>query len=342
MPPEMDYRLLGGSGLRVSEYALGTMTFGEDWGWGAGEAACAEMFEQYVKAGGNFVDTANNYTDGTAERIVGSLLADHGRERFVLATKYSLTTRPDDPNAGGNHRKNLFQSVEASLARLETDYVDLLWMHAYDGLTPIEEVMRALDDLVRQGTVHYVGVSDAPAWWVARAQTLAAERGLTPFAAMQVKYALTERTVERELRPAAEHLGMGVTAWGPLDGGVLTGKYLAGDEGRYSQQGREMNSHQQRVVEAVVSVADELDCTPAQVALAWLRERDVIPILGATKPEHLADNLGSLDVSLDADATGRLEEASAVEMGFPRAFLESDMVRELVFGELAGRVRDVE
>jgi aryl-alcohol dehydrogenase-like predicted oxidoreductase len=336
----MDYRLLGDSGLRVSEYALGTMTFGEDWGWGAGEDACAEMFEQYVEAGGNFVDTANNYTDGTSERIVGSLLAEHGRERFVLATKYSLTTRPDDPNAGGNHRKNLFQSVEASLERLDTDYVDLLWMHAYDGLTPIEEVMRALDDLVRSGRVHYVGVSDAPAWWVARAQTLAEERGLTPFAAMQVKYALTERTVERELIPAADALGMGVTAWGPLDGGVLTGKYLDEEtDGRLDQQGREMNSHQREVAEAVVEVANDLDCTPAQVALAWVRERGAIPILGATTPEHLADNLGSLDVSLTEDVSERLDEAGAVDLGFPMSFLSSGSIRRLLFGEVGDRIR---
>lgn len=339
MTPQMDYRLLGESGLRVSEYALGTMTFGEDWGWGAGEDACAEMFERYVDAGGNFVDTANNYTNGTSERIVGSLLAEHGRDRFVLATKYTLSTRPDDPNASGNHRKNLFQSVEASLDRLDTDYVDLLWMHAYDGLTPVEEVMRALDDLVRQGKVHYVGVSDAPAWWVARAQTLAEERGLAPFAAMQVKYALTERTVERELLPAAEALGMGVTAWGPLDGGVLTGKYLEGDEGRYSQQGREQTDHQRRVAEAVVSVAEDLDCTPAQVALAWLRERGAIPILGATKPAHLEDNLGSLDVTLDESANERLEEASAVEMGFPMEFLSDPTIRGLLFGEVGERIR---
>lgn len=339
MPPKMDYRLLGESGLRVSEYALGTMTFGEDWGWGAGQDACAEMFERYVDAGGNFVDTANNYTNGTSERIVGSLLADHGRDRFVLATKYTLSTRPDDPNASGNHRKNLFQSVEASLDRLDTDYVDLLWMHAYDGLTPIEEVMRALDDLVRQGRVHYVGVSDAPAWWVARAQTLAQERGLTPFAAMQVKYALSERTVERELLPAAEHLGMGVTAWGPLDGGVLTGKYLDGKEGRYSQQGRELTDHQRRVAEAVVSVAEDLDCTPAQVALAWLRQRGAIPILGATKPAHLEDNLESLDVTLDSDASARLDEASAVEMGFPMGFLDDETIRGLLFGEVGERIR---
>jgi aryl-alcohol dehydrogenase-like predicted oxidoreductase len=204
---------------------------------------------------------------------------------------------------------------------------------------PIEEVMRALDDVVRQGRVHYVGVSDAPAWWVARAQTLAEESGLTPFAAMQVKYALSERTVERELLPAAEALGMGVTAWGPLDGGVLTGKYLTGDEGRYSQLDREVTDHQRRVAEAVVAVATDLDCTPAQVALAWLRERDVIPILGATKPSHLEDNLGSLAVSLDSDANERLEQASAVEMGFPGGFLSQPMVRGLLFGDLAGRIR---
>jgi aryl-alcohol dehydrogenase-like predicted oxidoreductase len=340
MPPEMDYRLLGGSGLRVSEYALGTMTFGEDWGWGAGEAACAEMFERYVDAGGNFVDTANNYTDGTSERIVGSLLAEHGRERFVLATKYTLSTRPDDPNASGNHRKNLLQSVEASLERLDTDYVDLLWVHAYDGLTPVEEVMRALDDVVRQGRVHYVGVSDAPAWWVARAQTLAEERGLTPFAAMQVKYALTERTVERELLPAAEALGMGVTAWGPLDGGVLTGKYLEGGEGRYSQLDRDVTDHQRRVAEAVVAAGEDLECTAAQVALAWVREQGAIPILGATTPAHLEDNLGSLEVTLTDAVRERLDEVSAVDPGFPMAFLSSPSIRRLLFGEVGDRIRE--
>ncbi|MFC7229337.1 aldo/keto reductase [Salinirubellus salinus] len=339
MTSELDYRPLGGSGLRVSEYALGTMTFGEDWGWGAGEAACAEMLERYVDAGGNFVDTANNYTDGTSERIVGSLLAEHGRDRFVLATKYTLTTRPDDPNAGGNHRKNLFQTLEGSLDRLDTDYVDLLWVHAYDGLTPIEEVMRALDDVVRQGRVHYVGVSDAPAWWVARAQTLAEERGLTPFAAMQVKYALTERTVERELLPAADALGLGVTAWGPLDGGVLTGKYLEGDGGRLDQQGRDLTDHQRRVAETVVAVADDLDCTPAQVALAWVREQGAIPILGATTPDHLEDNLGSLAVSLTDAARERLDAVSAVDLGFPTAFLSDESIRRLLFGEVGDRVR---
>ena len=339
-PVEMDYRLLGNTGLRVSEYALGTMTFGEDWGWGAPESTCRELFEAYAETGGNFIDTANNYTDGSSERIVGDLLADHGREEFVLATKYTLSTRSGDPNAFGNHRKNLFQAVDASLERLDTDYVDLLWVHTWDTLTPIEETMRALDDVVRQGRVHYVGISDAPAWWVARAQTLAEERGLTPFAAMQVKYSLAERTVERELLPAADALGMGVTAWGPLDGGVLTGKYLeAGDDGRLRQQGREMSEHQRTVAEAVVEAAEGLDCTPAQVALAWVREQGTIPILGATKPAHLADNLGSLSVELTTEVRERLEEAGAVDMGFPMAFLEAETVRSLLFGGTRDRIR---
>jgi aryl-alcohol dehydrogenase-like predicted oxidoreductase len=336
---EMDYRLLGNTGLRVSEYALGTMTFGEDWGWGAPESTCAELFEAYADAGGNFIDTANNYTDGSSERIVGSLLEGR-RDEFVLATKYTLSTREGDPNAFGNHRKNLFGALDASLERLGTGYVDLLWVHAWDGLTPVEETMRALDDVVRGGRVHYVGISDAPAWWVARAQTLAEERELTPFAAMQVKYNLAERTAERELLPAAEALGMGVTAWGPLESGVLTGKYFREDEeGRLTKTGREVSDHQRAVAEAVVAASEDLNATPAQVALAWLRERGVIPILGATKPDHLADNLGSLSVSLTDEVRERLEEASAVEMGFPREFLDDPTIQSVLFGGVRERIR---
>ncbi|MFD1512937.1 aldo/keto reductase [Halomarina rubra] len=332
----MRYRLLGNSGLRVSELALGTMTFGEDWGWGAGEDACREMFERYVEAGGNVVDTANNYTNGTSERIVGDLL-DGRRDEFVVATKYSLSTRDGDPNASGNGRKNLFQSVDASLERLDTDYLDLLWVHAWDGVTPVEETMRALDDVVSSGRVHYVGFSDAPAWVVARAQTLAAERGWTPFSAIQVKYALTERTVERELLPMARALDLGVLVWSPLDGGVLTGKYVDGQregDGRVTTTGRDLTEYQERVAREVVDVAADLDVTPAQVAIAWVRAQGdrYVPILGARTLDQLDDNLAALDVSLTDDHLARLDEASAVEMGFPHDFLARPAIRNILFG----------
>src|SRR5919202_1230245 len=219
----MRYRLLGRSGLRVSEAALGTMTFGEDWGWGAREEECRRIFERYTHAGGKFVDTANNYTDGSSERIVGRLVAPE-RERVGGATKYTLTTRPDDPNAGGNHRKNLVQSLEASLRRLGTDYVDLLWLHMRDGITPIDEIVRALDDQVRLGKVLYVGISDSPAWLVAQANTLADLRGWSPFVAVQLPYNVAGRDAERDVFPMASALGLAVTPWGILSAGGLTGK----------------------------------------------------------------------------------------------------------------------
>ena len=332
----MRYVLLGNSGLRVSEMALGTMTFGDDWGWGAGKDACEEMFDRYVEAGGNFVDTANTYTDGTSERIVGELVGDD-RDEFVIATKYTLTTRPNDPNAGGNHRKNMFQSVEGSLDRLDTEYIDLLWVHAWDGMTPIEEVMRGLDDLVSSGKVHYVGFSDTPAWVVARAQTIADERDWTPISALQLKYNLLERTPERELLPLARELDFGVTVWGPLESGILTGKYnrTTNEEGRVTTLGQEVTDEQKEVAQVVVDIAAEIDATPAQVALAWIRERpgQLLPILGATTPNQLDDNLASLDVQLGEEERERLDDVSAIDLGFPHDFLARPMAQGLIFGE---------
>jgi aryl-alcohol dehydrogenase-like predicted oxidoreductase len=221
----MRYRLFGRSGLRVSELALGTMTFGTDWGWGADQQECRWMFDAYGEAGGNFIDTACNYTDGASERIVGELVAAD-RDHWVLATKYGLTGRPDDPNAGGNHRKNLQRTLEASLGRLGTDHLDLLWLHMWDGMTPVEEVVRTLDDAVSAGKVLYVGVSDTPAWVVARAVTMAELRGWAPFTGLQVPWSLADRAVEREHLPLAAALDLAVTPWGLLEGGELTGKYL--------------------------------------------------------------------------------------------------------------------
>lgn len=351
----MGYRLFGRSGLRVSELALGTMTFGTDWGWGAGRDECRKMFDTYAEAGGNFVDTANNYTNGTSERIVGELVAAD-RDHFVLATKYSLSTRPDDPNAGGNHRKNLVRAVEASLERLGTDYLDLLWLHMWDGMTPVEEVVRSLDDLVRAGKVLYVGVSDTPAWAVARAVTLAELRGWTAFCGLQVPWSLADRGVERELLPLAAALGLAVTPWGVLESGELTGKYLATAQpgrgaalDRAGGQGQPTRSRPDEVsprvndlASEVVAVAAELGRSPAQVAIGWVRQQDVgcpvIPIVGARSAAQLADNLGCLDVRLTPAQLDRLAAASAFQLGFPRSFLESDHVRGLIFGRTYDRM----
>jgi aryl-alcohol dehydrogenase-like predicted oxidoreductase len=220
----MKYFLLGKSGLRVSEICLGTMTFGKEWGWGASKEESRKIFDAYVNSGGNFIDTANIYTDGTSEKYVGDFVS-YDRDRFVIATKYTSNTRTGDPNAGGNHRKNMVQSLEATLRRLSTDYIDLYWVHAWDQTTPIEEMMRALDDMVKSGKILYIGISDAPAWVVSQANTLANLKGWTEFASIQIEYSLIERTSERELLPMANALDIGITAWSPLGSGVLTGKY---------------------------------------------------------------------------------------------------------------------
>jgi len=274
----MKYRLLGNSGLRVSEAALGTMTFGEEWGWGTAKEESRTVYDAFREAGGNFIDTANLYTNGESESFLGEFMLGH-RQSVVLATKYTNAAPGTDPNAAGNQRKNMVQAVEASLKRLQTDYIDLYWVHIWDQLTPVEEVMRGLDDLVRAGKVLYVGISDAPAWWIAQANTIAALRGWSPFIGLQIEYSLIERTVERELIPMAKALNVGVTAWSPLAGGVLTGKYhgqgASGEKGEPGRMSGEMMKdflpEQQRadqVVAAIKSVADEIDRSPAQVALA--------------------------------------------------------------------------
>jgi len=339
----MHYRLLGHTGLRVAEAALGTMTFGTDWGWGADITETRKIFDAYAEAGGNFVDTADRYTNGTAERMVGEFVrAD--RDKFVVASKYTLSSRPDDPNAAGNHRKNLVHSLEASLERLGTDYLDVYWVHIWDRLTPIEETMRALDDVVRAGKVLYIGISDAPAWVVARANTLAEERGWTPFAATQVQYSLIERAVERELLPMARDLDIAVTAWAALGSGILTGKYNkdpSGGGGRIDATGSAgmLTERSLAIAGEVVALAGEIGVSPSQLALAWVRQQAgvVIPIIGATKLSQLTDNLGSLDVLLTPEQLERLDKASAIELGFPHDF--SATMNAMVFGEAGARVR---
>ncbi len=322
----MRYKLLGRSGLRVSELALGTMTFGPDWGWGADKDECRAMFDAYAEAGGNFVDTANRYTDGTSERLVGEFVASD-RGHFVVATKYTLSRDGQDPNGSGNHRKSLVESLESSLRRLGTDYVDVYWVHIWDPFTPIEEMMRALDDQVRAGKVLYLGISDAPAWVIARATTLAEERGWTPFNAIQSQYSLVERNAERELLPLTANLDLAFTAWGALGAGLLTGKYNddpTGGGGRIATAGwGGLEERKLAVAREVAAVAKEIGASPSQVALTWVRHRSatMIPIIGARKVGQLRDNLGCVGVALSPEQRDRLDAASAIELGFPYDFI---------------------
>src|SRR6266436_929267 len=324
----MKYRLLGKSGLRVSEAALGTMTFGDEWGWGSPKAEAQKVYETYREAGGNFIDTANFYTGGTSEKFVGEFIQGH-RESVVLATKYSNAAPGSDPNAAGNHRKSMMQALEASLKRLQTDYIDLYWVHIWDGITPVEEVMRGLDDIVRQGKVLYVGISDAPAWWIAQANTLAELRGWTKFIGLQIEYSLIERTVERELIPMAKALNLGVLAWSPLAGGALSGKY----HGEGKADGARMNNEARKaflpeehraapIISALKSVSEQVGRSMAQVALAWLRYRTVpvIPIIEARKVSQLQDNLASLDLELSAEQLKSLDRASESNSDSPKFF----------------------
>lgn len=346
----MRYRLLGNSGLRVSEAALGTMTFGDEWGWGAAKDEARKVYDAFREAGGNFIDTANLYTNGTSESFLGEFMADH-RQSVVLATKYSNAMPGTDPNAAGNQRKNMVQAVEASLKRLQTDYIDLYWVHIWDQLTPVEEVMRGLDDLVRAGKLLYVGISDAPAWWIAQANTLAHLRGWSPFIGLQIEYSLIERTVERELIPMAKALNVGVTAWSPLAGGVLTGKYHGlggsdqkGDQGRMSSEMMKgflpEQQRAKRVVDAVKTVADEVDRSLAQVALAWLRSRPVpvVPIIGARKLSQLQDNLASFELTLSSDQIKTLDEASWIDLGFPYDLYEKELPRAFRYGGMRDQI----
>ncbi len=320
----MKYRTLGASGLRVSELILGAMTFGEQGGVGAPLPECRRMLDLYAEAGGNTIDTAINYRDGASEEFLGELLEGR-RESFVLGTKYTVSRDRADPNAAGNHRKNLRASLETSLRRLRTDYVDIYWVHMWDRGTPIEETMRALDDAVRAGKVLYVGISDAPAWVVSRANTLAQWHDWSPFIGLQVPYSLLQRDIERELLPMAESLGLGVTAWSPLAGGVLSGKYTR--RGGPTTGGRltaeSLSARDHAIARVVQDVADDLGATPSQVAIAWTASRSpaIHPILGARNLDQLRDNLAAADLTLPPDSLDRLEQATGFTLGFPGDFI---------------------
>jgi aryl-alcohol dehydrogenase-like predicted oxidoreductase len=312
------------------------MTFGEEWGWGSNQQDSRTIYDRFREAGGNFIDTANVYTAGTSEKFLGEFMEGH-RQEIVLATKYTNSWPGPDPNAAGNHRKSMMQAVEASLKRLRTDYIDLYLLHIWDRMTPIEEVMRGFDDLVRQGKILYPAVSDMPAWLVSRANTLAELRGWAPFINLQIEYSLLERTVERDLIPMARDLGIGVTAWSPLAGGFLTGKYAKGLEAagdsRYSspmmQHRYTPDARKEAIVEAVQAVAKEVDRSPAQVAIAWVLGQNVIPIIGARRMAQFDDNLAAASLTLTPEQLFKLDEASKVELGFPHDFVNSEFVKNL-------------
>ncbi|TWD82322.1 aryl-alcohol dehydrogenase-like predicted oxidoreductase [Kribbella amoyensis] len=342
------YRLLGRSGLRVSPLSLGTMTFGSDWGWGADKDEAGRIFDTYLDRGGNFVDTANQYTNGTSEEFVGQFACGR-RDELVIATKYTMTSRPKDPNSGGNHRKSMVGSVEASLRRLQTDYLDLLYLHAWDFTTPVEEILRAMDDLVSAGKVLYVGISDAPAWQIARMQAIADLRGWSPLIALQIEYSLVERTVERELIPMARELGLGVLPWSPLASGVLAGKYTTADldhgGGEASAAGTRKNvaaangsltARALSIADVVKKVAERNGKTPSQVAIAWTLRNPAVtsPILGVRTLGQLEDNLGALDVEFGEQDVAELEEASRIELGFPHDFLNQPLTQSVTRGDV--------
>ena len=336
-----DYQLLGNSGLRVSPMCLGTMNFGEDWGTGASRDDSRAIFDGYAEAGGNFIDTADLYTDGTSEAYVGEFLAAHGeRDRFVLATKYSLQRREGDPNGAGNHRKSMTTAVEASLKRLKSDTIDLYWLHIWDFTTPTDELIRAFDDLVRAGKIQYVAISDTPAWKIAELHTYATCHALTRPIATQVEYSLITRDVERDIAPMCLDLGLGLLPWSPLKGGVLSGKYgredlekiESGDSEGVGKRGMQLDKKRVELIEGLREIADAHGKTVAQVAMNWLLSRPHVPsvIIGPRTREHLDGSLGSLGFNLTPEQLNRIDELAPISLGFPHDFLRGGAGRKFV------------
>jgi len=326
----MKYRLLGKSGLRVSELCLGTMTFGEEWGFGVNKSESKKVFDAFVNAGGNFVDTANLYTEGTSEKYVGEFISSE-RDYFVLATKFTLRNpgNPKNINASGNSRKSMMNSVEDSLRRLKTDYVDLLWVHAWDSMTPIDEVMRGLDDLIKSGKVLYAGISDTPAWVVSSANTMAELRGWSRFVGLQIEYSLFQRHAERDLIPMANAFDLAITPWGAIGGGALTGKYLDGkDRGpkRIKEGSARLNERNTEIARVVKSISDETGIPGAVIALNWIRQQKgvFIPIVGSRTDKQITENMKCLDVTLSGDIMKKLDEATKIVYGFPHDFLTGE------------------
>lgn len=340
----MKYKLLGRSGLRVSELCLGAMTFGEELGTGASEAVSRQIYDRYRAAGGNFVDTANIYTMGTSERMLGDFIRPE-REHIVVASKYSMTTDAVDPNSSGNHRKNMVQALEASLKRLGTDYVDVYWVHGWDQMTRIDEVMRGLDDMVRAGKVLHLGASNMPAWLISQANTLATERNMTPFSALQLHYNLVERSIEADFFDLAAAQDMALTAWSPLAGGLLTGKFNR-DAGEKASADARLNKaaygpamlaeHRLSIAEGLTELARTIGCQPSQLALAWLLHRpasSVIPILGARTLEQFENNLACLELQLNQTQVEELDALNPPPPVYPASLFGTDFYQQMMHGE---------
>lgn len=340
----MRYRLFGQhTGLRVSELVLGTANFGGRWGYGADLGAARQIVDRYADAGGNFLDCADVYQFGESEEFLGQLLSDR-RDNFVIATKY---TQAAAPNAGalatGNSRLAMRLSVEASLKRLKTDRIDLYWVHFSDGITPMDEIMRGLDDLVRSGKVLYIGLSDFPAWRVARAATIAELRGWARVAGLQFEHSLVERTSEHELMPAGKALGLGMVAWSPLGGGLLSGKYRRGEKGRLEALGgavfqQENSSQRTAIVDATLGVATELGVSPSEVAVAWVLQKGSLPIIGPRTSEHLTAYLGASKLTLAPHHVELLDRVSALAPIFPQSMVDAPAYLQAAAGGQYERV----
>jgi aryl-alcohol dehydrogenase-like predicted oxidoreductase len=341
-----EYTTLGRSGLRVSPLCLGTMTFGTEWGWGAEESVSRQLLDHYLEAGGNFIDTADAYTGGKSEEMLGKFIAERKlRDRIVLATKFTFNTDPANPNAGGNGRKNMHRALAGSLRRLQTDYIDLYWLHAWDTVTPVEEVVASLNDLVHQGKILHYGFSDTPAWYLARAYTLAEKEGKDPLIALQLEYSLVQRNIEREHIPAAQELGLGVCPWSPLASGFLSGKYRregsggTGDgrlekvKGSDNPTLKKFSEQNWKILDTLLAVAKELGRPPAQVALNWVATQPGITstILGASKLSQLEDNLKAIEFTIPAELRTRLDEAGAPVSIHPYEFFEA-FIQTMIHG----------
>ena len=340
-----EYTTLGRSGLRVSPLCLGTMTFGTEWGWGAEENVSRQLLECYLDAGGNFIDTADGYTGGKSEEMLGKFIHQQSlRDRIVLATKFTFNADPANPNAGGNGRKNIYRALEGSLRRLQTDYIDLYWLHAWDTVTPVEEVVRSLNDLVREGKILHYGFSDTPAWYLARAYTLAEKEGKDPLVALQLEYSLVQRNIEREHIPAAQELGLAVCPWSPLASGFLSGKYRR--EGSAAADGRlekvkdsgnptlkKFSDQNWKILDVLLDVSKKLGRPPAQVALNWVATQPGITstILGASKVNQLEDNLQALEFTIPDDLRQRLNDVGAPASIHPYEFFEP-FIQQMIHG----------
>ena len=342
----MIYYTLGRSGLRISRLALGTMTFGEEWGWGADQSGSRAIFDKYLEAGGNFIDTADLYTEGNSERLLGKFMTDANcRDDVVISTNFTFNDSDGKPNNGGNGRKNILRAVEGSLERLQTDYLDLYIMHAWDRFTPVEEVMSTLDDLITSGKVRHVAISDAPAWYISRAQTISEYCNYDKFIALQLEYSLLERNIEHEFVPLGQETGAGIMAWSPLGGGLLSGKYKPSEDGA-SGEGRlatmqesgnpafdKFNERNWKIVQTLEDVSRKLGRPMAQVAINWVANQPGIAatLIGASKLPQLEDNLQALDFTIDPELLDQLNEVSKPPTPFPYTFF-SGHIQEMVSG----------